>query len=133
LARWGLFDAYGKAKSDKEHKIKFNDLYLPLLKKNPAIKGNFKTEDAFLNNYQIMRNIIHIDKDSYVIFIYPRENSVTEKEARYAKNTFIENRWRDNLILFTWEDLIEQLKINLNSQELINYYDDEFCYKYLKY
>ena len=65
---------FGKAKHDEEHKNKFNDIYMPLIKNNPAIKESFKTEDKFLNNYQIMRNIAHVSEDSYVIFIYPKEN-----------------------------------------------------------
>jgi len=123
---------FGKAKHDHEHINKFNNLYMPLLNNNPAIKKIYKSEDIFLNNYQIMRNLIHIDKDSYVIFIYPKENLSIRKTALSAREEIIENGWKNHLILFTWEDLIQQLKYSLNSKDLIDYYE-EFSYKYLEY
>lgn len=40
---------------------------------------------TFLNNYQIMRNILNINNNSYGIFIYPRDNKAVDKEALEAK------------------------------------------------
>lgn len=124
---------FGKAKQDKEHKNKFNDIYMPLIKNNPAIVDSFKTEDIFLNNYQIMRNIAHISEDSYVIFIYPKENQSIRKAALSSRKDIIARGWREHFILFTWEDLIKELDYNLNSKELMDYYNKEFSYKYLEY
>ncbi|MCB2294740.1 hypothetical protein LGK95_14655 [Clostridium algoriphilum] len=129
---------FGKVRKDKErkeykeHKKKFYDVYMPLIKNNPAIKECFKTEDKFLNNYQVMRNIAHISKNSYVIFIYPKGNKAIKKAALSAKEEVIEKGWEAHFILFTWEELIKQLKSNLNSKELIEYYDKQFSPKYLK-
>lgn len=124
---------FGKVKHDEEHKNKFNDIYMPLIKNNPAIKDSFKTEDIFLNNYQIMRNIAHVSEDSYVIFIYPKENQGIRKAALSARNDIIARGWGAHFILYAWEDLIEALSYNLNSEELMDYYNKEFSYKYLKY
>jgi len=124
---------FGKAKPDEEHKNKFNDIYMPLIKDNPAIKESFKTEDMFLNNYQIMRNIAHVSEDSYVIFIYPKGNKGIREAALAAREEIIERGWGAHFILFTWEDLIKEVKYSLNSKELMDYYNKEFSYKYLKY
>lgn len=131
---------FGKAEHDNGHKeykdkykLKFHETYMPLLKNNPAIKEDFKTEKIFLDNYQIMRNITHIAKDRYVIFIYPKENKGIRKQALTTKNEIIKNDWKNHFILFTWEDIIEQFKYNLNSNELIDYYIKDFSYKYFKY
>lgn len=132
-------NGFGKVKKDKEHKVykdhkkKFYDIYMPLIKNNHAIKESFKTEEKFLNNYQIMRNIAHISKESYVIFIYPKENNGIRKAALSAREKIIEKGWGDHFILFTWEDLIKQLEYSLNSKELIDYYNKEFSFKYLEY
>ncbi|MBU3112692.1 PGN_0703 family putative restriction endonuclease [Clostridium lacusfryxellense] len=121
---------FGKAKHDEEHKNKFNDIYMPLIKDNPAIEKSYKTEDIFLDNYQIMRNIAHVSEDSYVIFIYPKENQGIRKTALSARKNIIARGWGAHFILFTWEDLIKELNYRLNSGEVINYYNKEFSYKY---
>jgi len=132
-------NGFGKVKKEKEHKVykdhkkKFYDIYMPLIKNNPAIKEGFKTEEKFLNNYQVMRNIAHISKESYVVFIYPKENKGISKAALSAREEIIEKGWESHFILFTWEDLIKQLGYSLKSKELIGYYNKEFSYKYLEY
>lgn len=124
---------FGKAKHDVEHKNKFNDIYMPLIKNNPCIKEIFKTEDIFLKNYQVMRNIAHISEDSYVVFIYPKENKGIRKAALAAREEIIESGWGAHFILFTWDDLINELKYSVSSKELTEYYNKEFSDKYLKY
>jgi len=124
---------FGKAKHDTEHINKFRDIYMPLLKNHKAINDCCKNEDFFLGNYQVMRNLVHIDKDSYVIFIYPEENRGIRQGALSAKKDIIENDWKDHFVTFTWEDLINKLKDGLESQNLINYYEKDFSDKYLRY
>lgn len=118
---------------DAEHIKKFHDTYMPLIINNPALKEEFKNSDMFLENYQIMRNLSHIDGDSYVVFIYPEGNKAIRNAALSARKDIIKNGWKNHFIPFTWESLIPQLKYNLNSKELLDYYDKEFCFKYLKY
>lgn len=123
---------FGKAEHDVEHKDKFNNIYKSILEKNKAIKETFKTEEFFLNNYQIMRNIVHISEDSYVVFLYPRENYRIRKQALKTRQDILEDKFIDHFILFTWEDIVEQLISRLPSGDLRNYYNKEFTYKYLK-
>lgn len=124
---------FGKAKDDDDHKAKFNHTYLPKLKDNLAINSIYKTENMFLKNYQIMRNLMHIDKDSYVVFIYPKENVGIRRAALNARQVIIEKGWESHFILYTWEALAEQLVARIQNKEIVDYYKNDFCYKYLKY
>jgi hypothetical protein len=123
---------FGKAKNDTAHRKKFYNIYLPILKENKSIRSRWKTEERFLNNYQLMRNLIHINKYSYVVFIYPSENKGISNASIKARKEIIENGWKNHYILFTWEDLVEQLITRLNSNELIDYYKKEFSNKYFR-
>lgn len=61
-------DTFGSAPTDKKHKDKFKDIYKPMMEK-AGIKG--VNEQTFLKNYQILRNLSHINKSSYVVFVCP--------------------------------------------------------------
>jgi hypothetical protein len=122
---------FGKTSQDTEHSAKFYDNVETLLQNNPAIKEVYKSEAIFLDNYQVMRNLIHIDNTSYVVFIYPIDNKGIRLGAENARKRFIEDEWKDHLILLNWEDLIGQLKNILTSPELVDYFDKDFTHKYL--
>ncbi|MEQ8154358.1 MAG: hypothetical protein ABRQ25_05675 [Clostridiaceae bacterium] len=124
---------FGKAKDDDEHKTKYRDIYMPLLMNNPAINDKFKEECMFLNNYQILRHLVQMDKDSYVVLIYPEENKGIREAALSARKEIIKTDWKNRFILFTWEDIVNQLIYRLDSKELMNYYIKDFSDKYLKY
>lgn len=126
-------NGFGKAKHDDEHIKKFHETYMPLLENNPVINDRFKEEDVFLNNYQIMRNLVHIKEDSYVIFLYPEGNKAIRDAVLYAREEIIENGWKKRFIPFTFEELIRQLSNKLNSKELKDYYNRDFSDKYLRY
>jgi hypothetical protein len=123
---------FGKGKKNDERRQKFRDTYWSILKEHPAIADSYKTEDSFLENYQIMRNLIHINQESYVIFIYPEENLKIKREALSALKNIIESGWENHFILLTWEDLVEKIISQSFPKELIDYYI-EFESKYLNY
>jgi hypothetical protein len=123
---------FGKGEKNQEHRQKFQDTYWPILNANPAIKDCFKNEDAFLDNYQIMRNLIHINPSSYVTFILPEENLKIKKQAMLAKKDMIESGWESHFILLTWEELMDKMISLRTPQELVDYYR-EFRKKYLEY
>lgn len=118
-------------KDPEKYKNKYEHLYRSLLQSNPALKEDYKPEEVFFNHYQVMRNLLHINEDSYVIFIYPSKNKGIRERALAASKEIIENGWKNHFILFTWEDLVGQLKNELNSKELLDYYDKDFSHKYL--
>lgn len=123
---------FGKGQKNLEHKQKFRDTYWPELEFHSAIKDCFKNEDSFLDNYQIMRNLIHINPTNYVIFIFPEENLKIKKQAMLAKKDMIKTGWENHFILLTWEDLMNKMDSQRLSQELVDYYI-EFRKKYLDY
>jgi hypothetical protein len=79
---------FGKEKSDDEHIEKFNKVYKKHLS---HIKDEYHTANRFLDHYQIMRNLVHIDDESFVVFIYPSQNKGIVKGIKIAsgalKNT----------------------------------------------
>ncbi|MDP4127288.1 MAG: hypothetical protein Q8912_10120 [Bacillota bacterium] len=88
------------------------------------------TENEF-GRAEDIRNLVHSDDSSYVVFVYPTDNKGIREGALAVKNKIIENGWEDHLVLLTWEDLIEQLKRRLGSLELLDYYEKDFSHKYL--
>lgn len=122
---------FGKAQEDPEHDRKYLNTYRELLEKNQAIEDCYKEKKPFMYNYQIMRNLVHISSDSYVIFIYPYANTGIRLSAENAKQSIIKSGWRDHFILLTWEELVEQVIQNLNSLQLIDYYKKDFTKKYM--
>ncbi|MDD4569458.1 MAG: hypothetical protein PHE70_04955 [Tepidanaerobacteraceae bacterium] len=124
---------FGKVNNDAEHIEKFYRIYEPVLKNSDAISEDFKSMEQFFSNYQIMRNLIHIDDNSYVIFIYPKENIRIRKAALDAKDKTLKPDWKKHLIPYTWEDIIKDITQLLKSNSSLNkYYKRDFTEKYLK-
>jgi len=124
---------FGTAEKNQGHSEKYEKTYKKLLLENPAINDEMKDEVYFIKNYQIMRNLIHIGKNSYVVFIYPKENGNIRNASLEARRNIITESWKKHFILFTWEDLIDQLEKSIDSKQLISYYKDEFYHKYFSY
>lgn len=124
---------FGKTQNDEDHTDKFNEVYKTMLSNSKVIKQKYKTKEFFFSNYQIMRNIVHIDESGYVVFLYPKDNYGIRRQALGVRENVLEGQLKNHLILFTWENMLQQLITLLPSGELKNYYIDEFIYKYLKY
>jgi len=97
-------DKFGNAKKDDEHKKKYSDIYNKVAEK--VIKKEYNNEDYFLDNYQIMRNLIHIDDNSYVVFVIPKNNEKVYNTANNVNNFIIE-KYKNNVKILTWEKLYE--------------------------
>jgi len=93
---------FSKAKSDEYHSKKFDAVYKNNL---GSISDNYLKKKDFLENYQIMRNLICISENSYVVFIYPDGNKKIKTQAEFAKINFLKNNFENNLINLTWENL----------------------------
>ncbi|AGA67748.1 hypothetical protein Desdi_0191 [Desulfitobacterium dichloroeliminans LMG P-21439] len=104
------------------------DRFLPRWRS--AICEEYKSADKFLDHYQIMRNLVHIDQNSFVVFIYPEENHRIRNSALDARSNILEKGWENRFILFAWEDLLSELQHRLNDQGLVNYYKQDFSGKY---
>ena len=78
-------NGFGKAKYDKEHQKKFQNTYLPVVKKSKFLEKKCEDEGFFFDNYQVLRNLIHINSTDYVVLLFPYENIKVRKEANSAK------------------------------------------------
>lgn len=126
-------NGFGKAGHDLDHIDKFNRTYEPAMKKCGAINDAYKTMNQFLDNYQVMRNLVNINAKNYVVFIYPEGNLNIKNDAEDVKNNIISKNWHKHFIPLTWEALIADTNRYLASAQLKKYYENEFCKKYLWY
>ena len=123
---------FGRAKSDHSHKEKFIKTYLPLLENNIFIKDECKTESFFLKHYQIMRNLVHINEESIVVFLYPKANRKIDSQAKLVYENVLTTKGKEKLKLLFLEDAVTRI-LETVAQEKINTYFREFKRKYLEY
>jgi hypothetical protein len=118
---------FGKAIHDLEHINKYNLIY-----KNhcTAISQQYSNVESFLDNYQLMRNLIHLADNSYVVFIYPENNKKIKAQAEFAKLNFVKPQYQQYVINLTWEKLLSVADIEIKGpHELIQNLKD-FRHKY---
>jgi hypothetical protein len=112
---------FGKAKPDKVHEDKFNDVYKGNLK---GIKEEYHISNIFFENYQILRNLICISENSYVVFLYPNGNKKIKTQAEVAKLKMLKSEVANNLINLTWEGLLSFAENNIESQKIKTQFKD---------
>lgn len=123
-------NGFGKAKNDKRHKEKIKNLYLPLARVRGAINNDWLHEESFRNQYQIMRNLVHIDENSYVIFVYPAENKSIAREAEIAAEEILNKEFKRHLFLRSWDELMTKLASFPEFEKFKDHYS-KFVEKYL--
>jgi hypothetical protein len=123
-------DGFGQTIMDEEHVKKYHQVYEPLIQNQPAIIDNCKDVKFFLEHYQLMRNLIHIDKNSYVIFIYPKLNEKVRIQAMEAMSEIVVSSWSEHFIPITLEDIVDVLS-STEDNKLRQYYNVEFSDKYI--
>ncbi len=128
------FDAISKKKrkENNEYQKKYDDMYQGFAKK--VIKDEWRPYERFYDNYQIMRNLVHIDDNSFVIFLYHDKHTTTDKQVAKAKK-FLKKEYQNRLICLTWDDLYSEIKKEMksvfeNDADLDNHFK-EFSKKYL--
>jgi len=119
---------FGKAKDDNEHKEKFEEIYSKYLL---PLDEKFRSRDKFFENYQICRNLIHIDENSYVVFVYPANNNKISLGAERAKSEILSTKFSDNFFSTTWEKLYYNVKDSITDEKL-KIQLTEFRKKYIK-
>lgn len=125
--------SFGSAKNDVPHTKKFNADYLPKLNSVSHINKNYHSKDKFFKNYQIMRNILNIDDNSYVVIIYLKENEKLRIKCEEVKNKIILKPLTSHFLDIDWHDMFDWVYKNIhNNTYLVSYYDD-FHEKYLAY
>lgn len=97
-----------------------------------SIKEDFHNIESFYANYQIIRNLIHIDDNSFVVFIYPEENKIVKREVGKVKSEFLNPDYLNHFIAAEWNDLFKYISVKIEEPKLQEQFE-EFNYKYLKY
>jgi len=118
---------FGKAKNDADHIDKYDNVYSKYLL---PINSNYRSREQFFDNYQILRNLIHIDKNSFVVFLYPSENKRINAGAEKAKSELLTASFKDNFFAVTWEKLFEAV-FNSATETKLKSHLTEFKEKYL--
>lgn len=101
--------------------------YIPYVN---LLSSGFQKLKGFYDHYQIARNLINISNDVYVVFVYPDNNYGIKNAAQHAKNIMLKRKYRNNLILITWENLVQNISKISFTQKLINHFND-FEIKYM--
>ena len=125
-------DGFGAAEDDAEHRAKFVETYAPLLSKSPFLTASCRDCTFFLQNYQVLRNLVHITEGSEVVFLFPRENDSVAKEALEAREELLTGAGKGRLHILFLEDVVAQLIEGCGSGALRAYYQ-AFGEKYLAY
>jgi len=118
---------FAKVKEDEEHREKFNNVYSQLL---TPIRKEYQLMSAFLANYQLMRNLIHIDENAYVVFLYPAENKKVRLDAEKAKNKIVEEEYQSHVHPIEWEPLHAYITPKAANIPLLKDQMEEFKLKY---
>ena len=77
-----------------------------------------------------MRNLVHINKNRFVFFIYPRKNKTIDKQATFAKNHILTSNGQNNFKILYIEDIIDEI-LKQNISPKINNQYKEFKVKYI--
>lgn len=71
-----------------------------------------------MKNYQILRNLICISENSYVVFLYPNRNIKIKNQAELASQTMLTDNVIDNFFNKTWEELLSFAEKNIENQNV---------------
>lgn len=123
---------FGKAKNDDEHRVKYIQTYRLLLKNNSFINSEYNEIGKFLDSYQIMRNLCHINDNSYVVFVLPKENQNIYLQAMAAQKEILTDRGRNKFRILFLESAVDEILKQVQSPKLQKHYR-EFQVKYLNY
>jgi hypothetical protein len=99
---------FGSAKEDDEHLRKFHSIYSS--RTAARFEVPFCTPSGFLKNYQILRNLWHLDLTSgdTAVFLFPRANKSLGRAEGTVRSCLLE-RFRSRVIVAYIEDLVSAL------------------------
>lgn len=118
---------FGKAPMDEDHIQKFDKVYKNQI--GTAINSKYQTLSEFLKNYQLLRNLIHVGPNSYVVFVFPGENARIKREAEMGKNQNVTEEFKPNILTIEWRNIFDRLNASLQPGKLKNQFE-EFWRKY---
>lgn len=102
-------NGFGTAKADSDHTDKFQKVYYPYIMQKQNVFSHAISQEEFFENYQILRNLINIDDNSYVVILCPKGNAPVVRQAQNAYD-FLKKDYKKYFKIIFWEDLISQTK-----------------------
>ena len=124
---------FGTAKEDDEQLRKFESVYSSGRRVANRFQPPFCSASGFLKNYQILRNIWHLDLVSgdTAVFLFPKANDCLAKAEAIIHSCLLES-FRPRVIVMHLEDLIDRLAaLTASSSEPEKNLLAEFRLKYL--
>ncbi len=118
---------FGKTKINKS---KFESVYN---KRINILNKKYQTLEMFFNNYQIFRNLVHINQDSYVFFLLPKDNKKIFNQAQQVKSEFLDLKYHNKFSILEWKDINSYLLSNNLGNQRISSHLTDFNTKYLSY
>ncbi len=115
-------NGFGKAKADDEHKQKFCATYLPLVTRSKYLSKECLNESFFLNHYQLLRNLVHVDNTKYVVFLFPSANLAAKKEAEDVFKRLLSDSGKNMVKTVYLEDFVTFLETKKLKESLSRYY-----------
>lgn len=107
---------------------KFKSVYSNFLQ---PLNPKFHRPKNFFDNYQILRNLIHIGDNSFVVFVYPKDNEEINYAANRVKTEFLTKSFHDRFFSATWEKLFESVLISATNNTWLKIQLTDFKNKYL--
>lgn len=104
--------AFSKAELNSN---KFDKVYSKFLK---PLNISFHSSQSFFENYQILRNLIHIDDNSFVVFVYPQNNKGVSKGADKVKTDFLISNYHDHFFAATWDKLFGSISTSTTNANI---------------
>lgn len=120
---------FGAAKNDDRHRKKLNEIYRPRLQ--PFVFGDLLKEKTFFKNYQILRNISLLSKNSghQLVFFLPRENELL-KEPLQEVLAGVASKERGRIKVAYVEDCLANLQQDLSLAPELRTYAAKLAEKY---
>lgn len=97
---------FGSAEDDVLHSELFDYVYKNHLS---VITEKYRKKSEFLQRFQLCRTLLHMDQNTVLVFIYPKENHRIREEAEKAAHEILVPELRSCVRLYTWEELTEYL------------------------
>lgn len=99
---------FGAARDDEEHRTKFQDTYR--LRTAERFEAPFCSQASFLRNYQILRNLWHLDleKEDTAVFLIPRANESLRRAEAIIRSCLLPPL-RERAKIVYLEDLLSRL------------------------
>ncbi|WP_042350904.1 PGN_0703 family putative restriction endonuclease [Bacillus massiliigorillae] len=118
-------EAFGKVKKSdwqsEKYLTKYQNIYKDMLV--GKMRQEINMYEELMKNYQLLRNIAYLDtsKNDLFIIISPRDHTKLHKEYDYLIKNVISPTIHKSIHLITWEDILEETKIIINSRDNIQH------------